>query len=684
MEPTEVVLSGTRAEQRAASVEAARDGRFWVEPLADDKEPVPQIHGKVYPWAEQLRSVWKRMARQDREHDLIYENRQLRSGGKYHPGVRALQMAGFDTSRLFVTTSIVETFKNRLARRKSLPMFVVDDAEWSLKRKAQEFRRWLHGKLMESKYDRLRPRIILDALVRGDGVVYVDETDDDVFIERVHRSELLIDPYEAEQGTEAVRTMHRFRTVSRDALLARFPDHKEAIMAAPAAPERGESHRSDWLASTNGMGQRDVIDFVEAWHLPSGSCGDDDEETDGRYVACLANATLVYNEWRDERFPFPRLSCFPSQTGFWGRGIVEMLRGEQMELNRMVGDISMNIAATGKGIWVVPENFDMPVDKLSGYRPYKLSFRGPKAPEFYHPVPVSQTGMALIDKKIEYMHNHTGCAQWFSTGRSPLGAGASGVALDTQEDSLSDRHAVQEEDVGHYMVDVSQCLLDAAGRWTRRVKKSGEKGRKLFATWMDKGRLQRLDFGSVAMRREQYQLQLEPVNFLTGTRAGKLAQATELAEKGVIPQEMMASLFDEPDIAHTNRLILAPRRNAERMMEDVGDETKPLPAVEEWHPLDLLLELTKQYFNRAQSEGAPEEIETRYREFGDMVLEVMKRLKGGSLEPTPPPMDPAALGGAPPGLPPGPPAGPPGLPPDAGMPAMDPAMAGMMPPGGVV
>ena len=66
-------------------------------------------------------------------------------------------------------------------------MFVVDDAEWSLKQRAQDCRRWLHGKLREASFDKLYPAIIRDASVRGDGVVYVDRTDDDILIERVHR-----------------------------------------------------------------------------------------------------------------------------------------------------------------------------------------------------------------------------------------------------------------------------------------------------------------------------------------------------------------------------------------------------------------------------------------------------------------------------------------------------------------
>jgi hypothetical protein len=665
---------------------APSDGRFWLEALPEDGEPLPPVHVKVVPWSKTLREAWAQLAQKDWEHDTIYENRALRASSRLIPGVRALDRMGFDTSRLFVTTSIVDTFTARIAKRKTMPMFVVDDSEWDLKQKAQDFRRWLHGKMLETGVDRLAPEIVNDACVRGDGVMYIDDGEDDLIVERVHRSELLADPYEAKQGAAAVRTIYRVRQVSRDSLCARFPDHALAIMEAPEAGGETVGRGGDYLADETKIGKRDVVDLVEVWHLPSDCPDDEDEVSDGRVAVCLEGLTLCYQEWRSPRFPFARLSRYKPKGGYWGRGDVELLRGQQAELNRMIADISMNIMVTGKGIWMTSAAAAIQPEQLSGYRPLILSIPGgAPQPMFVHPPPVGQATIDLLERKIRYMHELVGAAQWSVQGKSPLGAGASGIAIDTMEDLLSDRHSVFESDYGHFRLDVAQAMLDAGQRLAARLKEAskGKKRKHFRATWMDKGATESLDWDDVALEGDSYRLQLEPVNFLPTTRAGKLAAVAELVKTGVFSQEVAADMFDEPDIAHHNRVERAPKKNCERMMQQIGRLDRPIPAVEEWHPLEMLLDSTKKYFNRAQAEGAPPEVETRFREFGDMVIATMELQKEKALAAAPPmpggmppgaPMPPGAM--PPPGMPPDPMSAP--MPADAaaGMP-LDPAM---MPP----
>lgn len=671
--------SGRAAEARSG------DGRFWLAELAKDGATA-SVHERVVPWAKTLRQCWRPLAQRDLEHDRIYENRTLRYGARYLPALSALESIGYDTARLFVTTSIVDTFVARISKRRSMPMFVVDDAEWDLKQKAHDFRRWLHGKMLETAVDRLWPGMVRDACVRGDGVLYVDDTDDDIIVERVHRSELLIDPYEAKQGAPAVRTIYRLRQVSRDALIAQWPEYAAQIEQAPEAMEDPLTRRADLLSDETMLGRRDIVDFFEAWHLPS--CDDaDEDETDGRVAACLDGATLCYAPWTSPRFPFARLSRYPSQTGYWGRGDVEMLRGSQAELNRMVADISQNVHVTGKGIWMAPMAAQVQPEQLSGYRPFVLQTMAGTAPQFVHPPPVGPATIDLLERKIGWMHDLIGVAQWAAQGRSPLGNGVSGVAIDTMEDLLSDRHSTFEDAAGHARLDIAQGMLDAGQRLQARWKAEGARDaddkrrrRKLGATWMDKGSIKRLDWDDVALKGEEYRLQLEPVNFLPSTRAGKLAMTAELVGKGVIPQEYASTLYEEPDVAHINREVNAERNNVQRMMEQAGRLDRPLPNVEEWHPLDMLLASCKRYFNRSQAEGAPPEVETRYRDLGDMVQLLIDQLHPPA-PPGPPPGGPGMpAGGPPPGLPPGPDMGAP--PPGAEMPPgppMDPSM--MLPPG---
>ena len=177
----------------------------------------------------------------------------------------------------------------------------------------------------------------------------------------------------------------------------------------------------------------------------------------------------------------------------------------------------------------------------------------------------------------------------------------------------------------------------------------------------------------------------EPVGFMPSTRSGKLAATAELVKNNVIQQDQAQLLYDEPDLAHINRLTLAPKHNNERMCEQVGMLNKPMPRPSEYHDLAGLLAMCKQYYNRAENEMDPvkhakerQQVLLRFMDCGDAILELqdtmarrqaekdaqMRRDAEAALPPQ---------GGAPPGGP---------MPPDGGgmpPPGMD---ASMGPPGG--
>lgn len=660
-EPKEVILGGG---PRALGYDLGElDTRFWlVEPSGNPARPA-RVDDKIIPWVARLKSAWRRMAVLDRQHDAIYENRALRVGGRWHAAVQHLgAVRDFDESRLFVTTSIVDTFHARMVRRQTMPAFVVDDAEYSIKQRAQDYRAWLHGKLRADVAEENRAMVIRDAIVRGDGIEYIDDGDQDVIMERSHRDEWLADPYEARHGQQAIRTLYRLRAVSRDAVAARFPDFRAQIMDAPASARRAEdSFAADWLASEIEVGARDVIDLVEAWHLPD-ACNDG-EDSGGRKAVCIDGATLCYEERDETRFPIARYTWHAPMRGLWGSGDVERLRGIQAEINKICRDIAMNIEVSGKLMVFAPPGIEP--GQLVGIRPFVVTIPGGgQRIEHIIPPPCSPAQIDYLERKITKAHDLVGAAQWFATGRSPLGNGASGVALDTMEDSLSDRHAVKEHNTGRYTVERSQALIDAARRTAKRLSEGktadGQVRRKVVASsWMDKGQLRRLNFDDVALDRDDYEIGLEPTSQIPTTRAGKFSWISEMIAKGVIPSQYAASLYDEPDIAHVTRIQLAAMKNCERMMMEAGDPEKypDMPTPEEWHDLPMLVEYAKAYFNRAQCERAPEEVQTRYREIGDAAIALMKKAtpEAPALPPGAPPMDPMAPPPMPAGLPmPGP------------------------------
>ena len=178
-------------------------------------------------------------------------------------------------------------------------------------------------------------------------------------------------------------------------------------------------------------------------------------------------------------------------------------------------------------------------------------------------------------------------------------------------------------------------------------------------SWKKHDSLERLDYDKVSIDQEQYRLQIEPENFIPNTKAGKLSVVEQLSKAGVIPQWLVATLFDEPDLQQANAIILAAFRNCLRKMDDLADEDMPLPMPEPYNDLDLELKIVVAFYNRVQEERAPESIQERYRQYADLVTDAIKK-KNGPPTPMPgaagPPMSPAEqpLPGGIPAMPQGP------------------------------
>ncbi len=660
-----VVTNTTGSGKSDSSPEALGDSRWWDKPV--DEKATQQVHAQLVPYVGTLMSAWAGAEWDDRVHDAMYENRSLRS---MKNASKRLTQSGFDPSRLMVTTSIVDTFTSRFTRRRPMPMFVVDDAEWELKQKAVEFGGFIRGQMAQTGVERLRPQIVKDASVRGTGVLYIDEGEDKPIVERVHRWELFVDPHEAAAGPEAVRQKHRVRRVAREVLIAEYPECEAQIRAAnPSTRRQHETQAAnDSGPSASWTTNVDVIDLYESWHLPSGC-----DAEDGRKAVCIENATLAFECWERPRFPFPMLRRHRRQDGYWGQGDVERLAPDQAAINKMAAAIERNIDVNSDLVIITNEMQDAtPTEKLTGRGPRRIRVRGSVDGIKYHvPTPVSPGHMALLEKRISWMHDFSGVSEWSAQGRSPLGNGASGVAIDTMEDLQSDRHADFELEYSHFSCDIAQALLDAGRAIVARQKEAakvggkGYKKRRYVTTWMDRGTPRQLDWDSVAMEEEQYTLEIEPTSYLPHTRAGKLAAVSELSKAGIMDPDDAADQFEEPDIAHYNRINRAPRHNAHRVMGILGRPAEEAPMPEPLWDLKYHLKLARDYYNRSQCDKAPEEVQARYRDYIDAVQDELDKSAsgmtpeaaagpGGPMPPPPgaPPMDPmAAMPGAPPPMP---------------------------------
>lgn len=590
----------------------------------------------------------------------------------------SLERTGRGIARLNALKAICDTFSSRLSKDRPMPSFVTDDSDWELKRRARKYREFIVGQMLETEFDDLSRRALHDGTRIGNAFTRIDDADDALFAERMPVNDLLFDRRECKYGKP--QQAIRIQRVSRDYLAELFPKYaKEIDRAAPSLRRKDDS-------DVDGDGPRvgdleDYVDTWEAWHPPTLL-----ESTNGRHVLCIDTATLVTEEWHDPRYPWAMYRLSDPDWGMYSEGFVHLLAMIQHRVNMIVRDIQLNLTATGRGFFMVSEANDIPVEMMTAMSPFKLKYKGKEPPVWNAPNPFNAAQMGALDKFIEWMFRLSGVSQANAESRSSLGAGASGIALDTQYDIDSDRFRMAQANYARYRLDAAQCYIDASARIARRrAEGKGAKRSWVAVSWKNRDAIQRLDYNKVSLEEGAYRLRIEPVNFLPDTRAGKLSVVEQLSKAGVIPQWLVPTLFDEPDLQQANAIMLAAFRNCMRKMDDLADVDMDAPMPEQYNDLDLELKIVVAYYNRAQEERAPGEVQERYRTYADLVTDALKQRNA------PAPQVPMGAGAAPPmpgampggfpgaSMPPGPPPSP--LGPLAPMPGGVPMMpSGPLPP----
>jgi hypothetical protein len=557
------------------------------------------VHDKLTSYVDDEEQAASYLHWLDRIHWAMYENELMTEGGNYARALASLRRHGFTSSKLRVAQSIVDTVVSKLGKRHPAIKVNPSNADWSLKRKGRQLTKWIRGKNQELELQEVSPLIFLDACVTGTGVLKIGNEFDEIVLDRVPRRELFVNAREARYGKP--RQLHHKRTMCRDVLVEMFPDFRYQIEKAGNL-EAWIDEEDDFVGVETG----NLIKVYESWHLPSGPNADD-----GRHAICIDGATLLYEKWERARFPFAFMRYAPREKGFWGMGLIEAVAENQYNINQTVRDIQQALYY-GAQLKVLAQRGSKIIKSHLGRNqgPFVIEYDG-RPPEWIAPNPVSKDQLEYLRQEIEWAYEFTGVSQMSASSKNPLGANASGAALQEFYDLESERLADPEQRWARWHVDVAECEIDTAKEIAADHKGYG-------ARWNQRSFFEQIPWAEVDMKRDQYHLALEATNFLPDTRAGKLDQAERLAQNGFIdPSAAFAVLADFPDLERVNRLKLAPREHLEFVMEQLEDESVPFEDVqpESFMDLELGIPMAKAYYARAVTEGAPDEVQQRFRDW---------------------------------------------------------------------
>ena len=627
-----------------------KDGRWWRDDLKDEDRY--EVANAVF---QRVRSAQETRIAQLLKYQRLYHNAPLRGVGTKLPTGVGERLA------LNVVKSCSDAFVAKITKENPKPWFVTSGGSWAEQQKAKDLDKYIEAQFYETRFYEARAQAWLDACWSGTGILkpyfIVSEGDDDhkpagrLVLDRVLPYEVYVDDLDGLYGRPS-QLWHTQR-VDRMRLAWMFrddPAKHAAIMAANVADDN-DPRAVDTFEDTIS----DRLRVTEQWHLPSGPGAGD-----GGHLICINNATLFYEPWGYDYFPFLFFRRQFPPTGFWGISLAAELAGIQLEINILLAKIQRSHHLLGAGHWLVEagsrvdshhlDNEIGSIIRYSGIKP-ELSVGMAVAPEIYQ----------HLDRLYGRAFEITGISQLTAQSQKPAGLN-SGKALDTFADIETERFAVATR-------NDQQAVLDAAKQYVDRIKELSEQVPDLVVKGQSKSNMVRLRWKDVKLDEEAYVLKASPANALSSDPVEKMQQVQTMTDAGWIPPEKARRLLDYPDLeayedqedasyALINDIV-------EKMLED-GEYFPPEPMMN----LSDGLAIVQLRYLQAKRRGAP-----------DDKLELLRRWMTDANELSAPPPEPGPPPGAgPPGAqpPPSPPPGGPLPPPPPG------GSGGPMPPDGML
>lgn len=592
-------------------------------------------------------------------HLRLYGSADYTGYSSYNQGRSAWRFAS-DRLTFNLVASVIDTAIAKIAKNKTVPRFLTQGGDWSLRTKAKGLTKFVKGEFYRLKiYEFCQSHVFKPGCIFGTGFLQVFQQNGRVAVDWIPPNELKVDDDEAVYGKP--RSAFRIKIVNKEVLAAQFPQYREQIMAAPRP--KGEEvlgYRAD-----------NQVRLTEAWHLPSAlpsEIGYDDDSTpetdedsveevelkdgaevetetlpkksgDGRHVLALDNVTLVDEGYTRDVFPWVPWYWKKPLFGYWGTGLAFEETPLQVELNKTLMRIQDCIHLVA-----VPRIFKQNTSNVNdaGFTNAVgmiIPFDGDQAPTIWAGTAVPGDLMPYAQKLIQWGYDVAGISTMSAQGEKPEGLD-SGKALREFSDIESERFSIQQQTWEQFFLEVTRHIV-----WN--VKDIVARGDGSYETlYPDKKRATAVNWKDVELEEDQYVLQCLPTSMLSDTFAGRLADVQDLLNIGAIEPEFAAELLDFPDLESEMNLAQAALRDILRVMEKIMEEGRYEPP-DPLQNLALGVKLMMYAYNEAQQDGLPLE---RLNLLAQWVAEAK-----AIVAPAQPPMPPAGAGGppAPPPLPPG-------------------------------
>jgi hypothetical protein len=546
-----------------------------------------------------------------------------------------------------VIQSVVSTLVSRIGTNRPKASIISRGADFSVFLKARQLDRFLWAEFVHQGIHRKLERCFKDACIYGTGFLKIDSDAGEVYCERVHPSEIIVDQREC-ISNEMPMQMHQRKLVSKLWLKKTYAQKgmKNHLGIAKAIDACGT--QDDKYVNYQGHGVDQVV-ILESWKLATRKGADD-----GRHTVCIENYTLVDEAYTRDRFPFVIQKWEEPESGFYGRSLIGDLIGYQLRLNDLNDTITL-----AQDLMCVPR---LLVEAGSGIQVGQLDNRIAKAIKYRGTKPEALTWGAVNaelynerDRIRSSAFEFAGISQLSAQGKLP-----SQARLDSSE-ALREVNAIEDTRFNDKTQAFERAAKEAASQLIENYAKVYKGKKKTVSRTFRLGNLaQQIEWKDVDMEEDKYVLEIGASSILNMTPAARKDILNSWMAGGIITPDQYKAWSGHEDLERLADTMSASKDIADHHMDKMlkGTAMTPDPNMNLQFALPYVLDT----YNHISSLEAPEEVKGYFRNW----ILATKNL----LQPPAPPMPP--MGAAPPM---GPEAGmvPPG--PEAGMPAAPPAMA---------
>ena len=420
-----------------------------------------------------------------------------------------------------VVQAVTDTLVARIGSMKPKATIYTRGADFDVYRRGRQLDKYLWGTFQQLGIHALGRKIFRDALVYGTGFLKLFlDANNELCAERVNPDEIVVDQRECVSSDYPLQMHHR-RLVSRQALIAKYPQSKQLILDAQSEGFQYTSYHTP---------NEEHLVYIESWCMGK------------QYTAVIENATLHTEPYTHDRAPIIPLRWADGLSGFYGRSIVTDLIGYQIRLNKL-----NNAIDAGQDLMCVPRLF---VDQGSSVLDTRFDNQAGKIIKYRGKIPEAITWAAFnaeIYNERERLwtraHESQGVSIMASTNKLP------GQARLDSSDALREYNAISDERFNDRVQSLEEWYL-AIAEESIRLSAAAYKGHKknLKTSWRSANLVEQIDWKSCDMDRDKYVMHISASSVLNMTPAARRDKLNFWLDRQLITPEQYKGWSGEPDL----------------------------------------------------------------------------------------------------------------------------------------